>query len=969
MPFDPHIRFARRLHAFAAVPAMHRATRAIARTAAAIAQLALLAAIATGATAADFDGDGRQDLVWRDHAGRAVVWRMLGLSVGSRSTLPQALDAGSTIVGSGNFFGSAPGAIAWVDSQSRLALWRVSNGTVQQQCTVASGIDASWQFLGIGDLDGNGTDDVAWRGANGEVIAFLMNGCATPQPVTLAATADADWSFLGIGKVDTHTDAALFWRDSTGNVQMWRLHNGNGVLPTTLQAGAYATWDFGALGDIDGDGWTDLVWRNGNTTAAWLVHGTKFDAVPITPASTSVFAVTDTIFAGNFDQASAPAPPLDAAWSILGTGDVDGDGRADLVLADDLGRVALWRMQGGTVAATGLIAPVGDMPYTLGTGWRMPLDRPTVTKTAGNVTVAWNGIGGTPLYTVYASADNFPAASGVAIVTPDAQLGFARNAPGYADKRYFAVSARYLGIDLPPSAEAWIAEFVPHLIAEWGAMAIADIDGDGCVDVLDAFGDCNGNFTVLNETTMGLAALRAPGRKYRDVVYADFDNDGIMDLVANVYSDLGDDASHALLFHGLGNRQFAEDPAFSALDIRGYGETIVVADFNNDGYLDIFLPHYSMDSPDEHSWLLLNDGSGHFADVSDLTGMPGDPDANLALRAVPKNCRVEGAQAADVDGDGRIDLYVASHLFLNQYDDGDGVPHFLDAGPRLEPSSFMVGTYPYYACTITTPSPIGLPVLHDEGAKIFDFDNSGNLSLLIDGAESVEAGGLGVGIYTIDGLGNAIDHSDAVPHFYMYSAWGVHTADVDGDGRQDILLIGGCDASFVPTPENPNCAMDGNPHVPPHLLLNRGGQFVPNDFWQDGLDPTQVTWWDSPASADFNLDGTPDFALRSTSLVPFINQAQSFDTIVVSVVGPNGETNQAGRVVRVTPQLRPATVMTQVVDGGSGYLASSQYDLTFATPYPGAYTVSVRFAGATYTATARRGDHVTMRSNGTYSVQ
>jgi hypothetical protein len=71
----------------------------------------------------------------------------------------------------------------------------------------------------------------------------------------------------------------------------------------------------------------------------------------------------------------------------------------------------------------------------------------------------------------------------------------------------------------------------------------------------------------------------------------------------------------------------------------------------------------------------------------------------------------------------------------------------------------------------------------------------------------------------------------------------------------------------------------------------------------------------------------------------------------------------------VSPLLRPNVIMTQIVDGGSGYLANSQYDLTFATPYPGAYTITGRFAGGEYTATAHAGDHVTMRANGTYLLQ
>jgi hypothetical protein len=96
---------------------------------------------------------------------------------------------------------------------------------------------------------------------------------------------------------------------------------------------------------------------------------------------------------------------------------------------------------------------------------------------------------------------------------------------------------------------------------------------------------------------------------------------------------------------------------------------VVVADFNGDGYLDVFLPHYSMISPDDHSCLLLNDGEGHFTDGSDLTGFASEPDANVAP---------------------------------------DGIPHFLDTGPRMYPSNCDPVTRAYYLRTITTPAPTGL---------------------------------------------------------------------------------------------------------------------------------------------------------------------------------------------------------------------------------------------------------------------
>src|SRR6478736_4510199 len=128
---------------------------------------AFLGSAALPALAADFNGDGKQDLLWRNHGGNPVVWQMNGLAVASRYTVSPARDSGAAIVGSGNFFGSSPDAILWVDSSSKLSLWRVANGVVQQSCVVD--VDPGWGFLGIGDVDGNGIDDVAWRTSDGSV--------------------------------------------------------------------------------------------------------------------------------------------------------------------------------------------------------------------------------------------------------------------------------------------------------------------------------------------------------------------------------------------------------------------------------------------------------------------------------------------------------------------------------------------------------------------------------------------------------------------------------------------------------------------------------------------------------------------------------------------------------------------------------------------------------------------------------
>jgi len=938
-----------------------------------------LGASCCGARAADFNGDGKQDIVWRLPAGNPLVWQMNGLGIGSQYALPTTLDAGSAIAAVGKFFGAAqPGGILWIDSSHNAKLWKVNNGAITQTCTIASGLDPNLAFLGVGDVNGDGTDDVLWRNvSSGVVSAHLLNGCIAPTTVALG-TAGASLVFAGAGDVDGQGRADLLWRDASGNVVLWQIVNDiAAVTVTTLPAGTYATWQIAAVADFDGDAKADILWRNPSTNSAalWLMNGTSYTAVPVTAASATTFSAPDTIFTNGFDSAASRAPPLASDWTILAAADYTGDGKADVLLANDQGATAIWQMQGATVAATALFPPLPDMPFPGLTGWRLPLDRPLVMDVHGQVAVTWNSIAGSPAYNVYASSAHSPAAPpGIAITAPAGTtataLTFARSS--YPGKRYLAITTAYHGLRLPPSPEAYIVEFSLTSLPYWGAMAIVDINRDGCTDILGALGDCQGNFTILSEANMGLAALRAPGRVYDDVRFADLDGDGIDDLIANTYSSVYDTNSQVLFFRGLGNNQFVEDLDFTHdLVIRGFGETVVLADFNNDGYLDVFLPRYSFSNtmPPEHSWLLLNDGNGHFTDVSYAAG--------VAMPNIPWCVRSEGAQAVDLDGNGWIDIYSGSHMFLNQGTDQNGVPHFTDIGAQVDPSSCS-GTPPQII--VDTPSPANLPVYFDEGAKFIDWDNSGQLALALNIVYAFSPSA-GIRVIKYDGVGHFSEVvNQTTPYAYMNQSFGLTAADINGDGLTDIVVAGGCDASFYTNPSiypGGYCWNQGNPHAPPILFVNNGGAFVPHDFYADGLTVVQREYNDLLAWADFDSSGTIDLVARFNDpptqyagyMSVLMNQAISYDTIIVSVLGDNGERNQAGRVVRLTPDARPNVTMTQVVDGGSGYLSNGPYDLTFAAPYPGAYTVSVRFANATYTTTARVGDHVTMYANGTFTVQ
>lgn len=917
------------------------------------------------AIAADFNGDGKQDIVWRIPAGNPLIWQMDGLTIGAQQTLPIAPDAASSIVGAGTFFGAGTGGILWIDSSGHVSAWQISNGNIVQSCYVASGIDSSWNFLGVGDVNADGRDDVLWQSPDGTITAFLIDGCNAATALQLNAAPAPSWSLAGIGDIYGNGYSDLIWRTSNGDLVVWQLAGGGKISrSTSLSAGVFADWKVSAVADFDGDGMADILWRapDGNNAAMWLMHGTQFDVLPITASNAS--NPFDEIFRQGFESGHATAYANPGNWVILGAADVDGDGRADVLLANIDGSSAIWKMDGATIQSTALFAPIGEMPYAGLDGWKLPLDRPQITKVDGTVTVAWSPLAGSPSYSVFASSHNNPATTGVALNVSEANLSFARDDASYADKRYFSISAQYHGLQLPPSPEAYIVEFAASNLPYWGAMPITDINHDGCPEIMGALGDCHGNFQILAEADMGLSALRADGRVYRDARFADLDGDGIDDLIANVYSNYDVTQSHVMFFRGVGNNQFVEDAAFSKLQIDGFGETIVIADFNNDGYLDVFLPHYSFNNQNEHSYLLINDGKGKFTDVSDSAG--------VAMRNVSVNFRSEGAQALDINGDGLIDLYSGSHLFINQ-----GNLTFKNVGPVLDPEGNLVAE-----------SPWGLPPYFDEGAKFIDWNNSGQLALALNTSD-------GLHILQYDGAEHFTE-LNVIPNIYMDTSYGLTAADFDGDGRTDLVVAGGysnvinTDPAFahflqrkLAAAKEPDHDVDdelveaGAPNALPQLLLNRGSQFVLHDFYDDGLQPATRPWNDLQTFADFDYSGTMDIVSRyanadepdSGYMTILMNLATSKDTFRVTLLGEHGEHNQAGRIVRATPQSRPLVSMTQVVDGGSGYMANSPYDLTFTTPYPGSYVVSVRFANATYSATAHAGDHVVMYANGVVAHQ
>ena len=261
-------------------------------------------------------------------------------------------------------------------------------------------------------------------------------------------------------------------------------------------------------------------------------------------------------------------------------------------------------------------------------------------------------------------------------------------------------------------------------------VAVGDYDNDGYEDIFVAGVNRNilyhnnrdGTFTDVTAKA-GVAGVGANGKKLWSVgaAWLDYDNDGRLDLFVSNYLDwsfannstCGEpgkrlSCSPALypglpntLYHNNGDGTFTD--VSSATGIASYigkGMGLAVADFDDDGFMDIFVGNDT-----DRNFLLHNRGGRSFEEVGVSAGVAYTEDGVTASSM--------GVDFRDVDDDGRPDLIVtalAGETFSLRLNRGRGL--FDD---------------------FTYQSGVGLAstLMSGWGVGAFDFDNDGHKDLFI----------------------------------------------------------------------------------------------------------------------------------------------------------------------------------------------------------------------------------------------
>lgn len=266
---------------------------------------------------------------------------------------------------------------------------------------------------------------------------------------------------------------------------------------------------------------------------------------------------------------------------------------------------------------------------------------------------------------------------------------------------------------------------------------LVDLDGDGDLDVVISNDSPSPKLVYLNDGTGHFTVGSTYGKpewQMRNATVADMNGDGKPDIIAANRTGSRPGANYICLNRGNGKFD-ADCVAFS----HESATTITAADFNGDGFVDVLVPH--RDSGQSRLYF-------------------GAKGADLAhMRSVafgPPGAAIRIAEAADFNGDGKLDVVVI--------DEVTGVAIYFGNGDG----------------TFGAPIPIGDKSVVPYALTVGDPNCDGKPDFVVGNVEAPST------VYFNDGTGRRftpVSFGDK-----KGTAYGIAIGDFDRDGRPDIAV-------------------------------------------------------------------------------------------------------------------------------------------------------------------------------------
>jgi enediyne biosynthesis protein E4 len=480
------------------------------------------------------------------------------------------------------------------------------------------------------------------------------------------------------------------------------------------------------------------------------------------------------------------------------------------------------------------------------------------------------------------------------------------------------------------------------------------------------------DFVLNNGTTVDKPIIDSiPG----GVALLDYDNDGFLDIFftngARIPSLSKEVPSfYNRLYHNNHNGTFTDVTEKAGLSGAGYSIGVAAADFNNDGWTDLYVTGIN------HNILYRNNHDGTFTDVTERAGVSGVDSAGKKLLSV-------SAAWIDYDNDGRLDLFVTNYLdWSTETSKICGLPgKRLSCPPSLYPGEPNIlyhnngdGTFTDVSESTGIAGQIGKGM----GVAVADYDADGWMDIFVANdnernflfknrrGKGFDEVGVEAGVaYTDDGIpvssmgvdfrdyrndgrpgifitalggetfpiyrneGNGLFNMDTYPanigfSTYKMSGWGAGIVDFNNDGYKDLFSAN----SHV----SENADIDPQQH---YLQTNAIFENMKNNTFQDvsahagpGLNLRAAHR--GAAFGDLNNDGKIDIVvsvIAGHAELLYNTAANSNHWLLIETIGTKSNRDGIGTQIKLTSQ-SGSVQFNQVTTAGS-YASSSDKRVHF----------------------------------------
>jgi len=197
----------------------------------------------------DFNADTKTDLLLQKSDGTLAVWYMDGgVNMVSGAFLsPSGAGADWKAVGVADFDKDGKPDVLFQKSDGTLAVWYLNNTTLTGAAYLspASAGSASWKAVGAGDFNGDGKPDVLFQNSDGTMAVWYMNGVNLSSGEYLSpSNPGANWKVAGL--TDQNNDGKpdiLFQNSADGSLAIWYMNGSKIYLGKMLNpSNAGSTW-------------------------------------------------------------------------------------------------------------------------------------------------------------------------------------------------------------------------------------------------------------------------------------------------------------------------------------------------------------------------------------------------------------------------------------------------------------------------------------------------------------------------------------------------------------------------------------------------------------------------------------------------------------------------------------------------------------------------------------------------------